>query len=349
MARLSTLTRSSIGSPTELNRPRRILLQAQWAAKHVQQMWELRQTLIPDPSRYVGAPSWSSSPTSQDRGIPNKQATAPTAGPVSGKSMPHGHIPDAIVQQILNRATNGDRHQPLRPHGITPEIFTAFRTSCPVLQVHLYSFPNFVSTFTTFRTLRPWTSRPHLLLFGLRIHIYYFLDSASTNFASTFTAFNGLRPGNLPLSTGFGLAIYRFPRALAWHFTAFHGLRPGILPLSMGFGLASYRFPRSSPWHLPLSTGFGLATYRFPRASAWQFTAFHRLRLGNLPLSTGFGLTFYRFRLHFTAFHGFRPSILSLSTGFGLQFIAFHGLRPGYLPLSTGFGLAIYYFPRALA
>ncbi|PKI53773.1 hypothetical protein CRG98_025834 [Punica granatum] len=34
MARLSTPTRSPIGSPTELNRPRRILLQAQRATKH---------------------------------------------------------------------------------------------------------------------------------------------------------------------------------------------------------------------------------------------------------------------------------------------------------------------------
>ncbi|PKI58443.1 hypothetical protein CRG98_021201 [Punica granatum] len=34
MARLSTPTRSTIGSPIELNRPRRILLQAQRATKH---------------------------------------------------------------------------------------------------------------------------------------------------------------------------------------------------------------------------------------------------------------------------------------------------------------------------
>ncbi|PKI71979.1 hypothetical protein CRG98_007662 [Punica granatum] len=119
----------------------------------------------------------------------------------------HGGIPDAIVQQILNRATNGDRRQPPRP-----------RTSRP-----LYCFPDFASTlllsglrvhFTVFWTPRPRTSRPHLLL--------------STGF--------GL--ATLLLFTGFGLAFYRFPRASASHFTAFHGLRPRTLQLSAGFGLS---------------------------------------------------------------------------------------------------------------
>ncbi|PKI57119.1 hypothetical protein CRG98_022490 [Punica granatum] len=201
-----------------------------------------------------------------------------------------------------------------------------------------------------------------------------------------FTAFHGFRPGILPLSTGFGLAIYRFPRASAWqfyyfprtsawHFTAFHGLRLGNLLLSTGFDLTFYRFPRVSAWqftpfhglrpgNFPFSTGFDLAFYYFPRVSAWQFTAFHGLRLCTLLLSTGFDLAIYRFprasAWQFTAFHGFRPDILPLSTGFGLaiyrfpwasalHFIAFHGLRPGNLPLSTGFGLAIYCFPRARA
>ncbi|PKI68458.1 hypothetical protein CRG98_011147 [Punica granatum] len=44
--------------------------------------------------------------------------------------------------------------------------------------------------------------------------------------------------GILPLFTGFGLAFYRYPRASAWQFTAFLGFRPGNLPLSTGFSLA---------------------------------------------------------------------------------------------------------------
>ncbi|PKI74113.1 hypothetical protein CRG98_005492 [Punica granatum] len=201
-------------------------------------------------------------------------------------------------------------------------IFTAFRTSRPHLllfglRVHIYCFSDFAFTFTAFWTPIPRTSRPHLLL--------------STGFALVI----------LLLSMGFGLALYSFPRASASHFTAstdfglvilqlstgfglaltaFHGLRPSILLLSTGFGLVI----------LLLSTGFGLALYSFPRASASHFIAFHGLRPSN-----------------FTAFHGFRPRTYSFPRASTSHFTTFHGLRPRTLQLSTGFGLALYCFPRA--
>ncbi|PKI61604.1 hypothetical protein CRG98_017979 [Punica granatum] len=182
-------------------------------------------------------------------------------------------------------------------------------------------------------------------------------------------------PRTLLLSTGFGLALYSFPRASASHFTAFHGLRPSALLLSTGFGLAFYCFPRASASHftafhglrprtLHLSTDFGLALYSSSRASALHSTAFHGLRPSALQLSTGFDLALYSFpqasASHFIAFHGLRPRTLLLSTGFGLalycfplasasHFTASHGFQPRILLLSTGFGLALYCFPRVSA
>ncbi|PKI48577.1 hypothetical protein CRG98_030996 [Punica granatum] len=94
------------------------------------------------------------------------------------------------------------------------------------LRVHIYCFLDFASTFTAFGT-----SRPHLLLSGLRIHIYRFSD-----FASTFTTFRTSRP-HLRLSEN-RPSIYCFQRASAQH-----------LLLSRGFGLAFTAFHGSVRLH----------------------------------------------------------------------------------------------------
>ncbi|PKI50756.1 hypothetical protein CRG98_028898 [Punica granatum] len=237
MAKLSTPTRSPIGSPTELNRPRRILLQAQRATKHAIQTVQDSQH--------------------QDEGRKRR-------GP------PYGTLMRRALNSRARQTTDRAAWAPLRTSRYAhyfKSIFTAFRTSRPHLllsglRIHIYRFQYFESIFTAFRT-----SRPQLMFSGLRVHIYCFpdfastftafrtprphlllLDSASTDFASTFTAFYGFRPSDLPLST----------RLRPSDFTAFYELRPSDLLLSTGFRLVI----------LLLSTGFGLVIYCFLRASA---------------------------------------------------------------------------------
>ncbi|PKI49190.1 hypothetical protein CRG98_030408 [Punica granatum] len=77
------------------------------------------------------------------------------------------------------------------------------------LRVHVYSFLDFASTFKAFRTSRPHLKLSGLRVHGLRVHIYCFLD-----FASTFKAFRTSRP-HLKLSGlrvhGLRVHIYYFP------------------------------------------------------------------------------------------------------------------------------------------
>ncbi|PKI69413.1 hypothetical protein CRG98_010211 [Punica granatum] len=133
---------------------------------------------------------------------------------------------------------------------------------------YLYCFLDFVSIFTAFRTSRPSlllfglrvqdfasrTSCPSLPLFGLRVHLYRFSD-----FASIFTAFRTSRPG-------FRVRLYCFSD-FASIFTAFRTPRPSLL--FFGLRVHLYRFSdfasifiafRTSRPSLPL---FGLRVQDF--------------------------------------------------------------------------------------
>ncbi|PKI78384.1 hypothetical protein CRG98_001205 [Punica granatum] len=140
----------------------------------------------------------------------------------------HPHVTPVHYQALLS---NMDfcfyfRYPPPIKFAFTFSLLFGLRVRCFGLRVHIYYFPDFASTFNAFRTPRPRTSRPHLLLSGLRIHglrvhIYCFTDSASTDFASTFTVFWTSRPNLLlPDSTSTDFAST---------FTVFRTSRPHLL------------------------------------------------------------------------------------------------------------------------
>ncbi|PKI55919.1 hypothetical protein CRG98_023688 [Punica granatum] len=185
----------------------------------VQQTRELRRTLIPRPSGYVG--------TSSRTRVLHRKTGASLAN--YNRPCDRADIRQRLRVHLYCFSDFASRTScpslllfGLRVHlyyfSDSMSTFTAFRTSRPGLRVHLYCFPDFalriqdfVSIFTAFRT-----PCPPLLLFGLRVHLFCFPD-----FASIFTAFRTSRPG-------LRVHLYCFSDSVST-FSAFRTSRPSLL------------------------------------------------------------------------------------------------------------------------